>query len=80
MAQTKPVLPSQPRLCSLARLEAEIARTETALQTMEVVEHRIEDAVRAARLRRALRRGSAVAEQPLEHDARVVLGRHRRSI
>jgi hypothetical protein len=29
MAQTKPVLPSRPRLCSLARLEAEIARTET---------------------------------------------------
>ena len=29
MAQPKPVLPSRPRLCSLARLEAEIARTET---------------------------------------------------
>ena len=29
MAQAKPVLPSRPRLCSLARLEAEIARTET---------------------------------------------------
>ena len=29
MPQPKPVLPSQPRLRSLARLEAEIAKTET---------------------------------------------------
>ena len=55
-----------------------VGRSEPPLQTGEVLEHRIENALVLARLGGAPRRGAAVAEQPLEHDARIVLGRQRR--
>ena len=57
-----------------------IARAERALQRRRLLDHRVEDALvlldaSAPRLRI---RAAAVAEQPLEHRARVVLRRQRR--
>ena len=51
---------------------------ERCAKPREVRGHRIEDAAVLARLGRRCVVRAAVAEQPLEHDARVVLGRQRR--
>src|SRR5215470_17100719 len=44
---------------------------------MEILQHRVEDAVLVASLRETLGRGATVAEQPLENNAWVVLRRQR---
>ena len=53
-------------------------RPSVPVQPREVLVDRVEDAAVLARERGALRVRAAVAEQPLEHDARVVLRRQRR--
>ena len=55
-----------------------IAGPSALLQPRQIRHHRVEDAAVLARLRQPLRRRAAVAEQPLEDDARIVLGRQRR--
>src|SRR5688572_2498930 len=57
------------RLEILVDLDA-IGRAEIARQAAEVGADEIENAAILARLRRALRVRAAIAEQPLEHDAR----------
>ena len=49
-----------------------------ALQPRHVLGHRIENAAAALHVGEPLRRRAAVAEQPLEDHARIVLGRQRR--
>jgi hypothetical protein len=54
MFQPKPVLPSQPRLRSLARLDAEIAKTETNRARWAAQAVRLEASRRDARAVRGL--------------------------
>ena len=61
----------------LVQLRA-IARTERPLETSRFLRDGIENRARLARLREALRRAAAIAEQPLEDDARMRLHRERR--
>jgi hypothetical protein len=59
------------------RHDSAIARAERGLQLREVRHDRVENALVALRLRDPLLLRPAISKQPLEDDARIVLGRQR---
>ncbi|HIC53184.1 MAG TPA: hypothetical protein EYO97_05075, partial [Gemmatimonadetes bacterium] len=76
LSQLDPALERADRVEILGDSRA-IARTDVALEIGEVVGHRIENAAVPPHLGHTLLCGTALAEQTLEHDPRVVLHRLR---
>jgi hypothetical protein len=55
-----------------------VASAQRSREPAHFLRHRVEDAAGLADVRQPFSRGAAVAEQPLEHDPRVVFHRQRR--
>jgi hypothetical protein len=72
--------------CSISRTESRyspscaVGVTDAGSQPLGLGANGVEDAARLASTRQALVRRATVAEQPFEHDARVILGEVRRRL